>query len=278
MTAQAAAVPFDPEAVRAFERAGWERAAAGYQSSFATVTRLFIDPLLEDARIGPGMNVLDIACGTGLVAARVAEYGAHVVGLDFSKAMLALARARHPAIAFDEGDAEALPYADDTFDAVVSNFGIHHVPRPSLALREACRVLRGGGRVAFTVWAAPAETIAWKLLFDALARHGDPAAANAPVPGGGLGSPGHCIDALRQAGFAAMQPRLLRRTWHHAGAADLVAALRAGTARMAAMISAQDAASMPAIVSDVERNAEPYRCAGGIAVPVAAFVAVGVKS
>ena len=270
-------MPFDPEAVRAFERAGWERAAAGYQSSFATVTRLFIDPLLEDARIGPGMNVLDIACGTGLVAARVAAHGARVVGLDFSKAMLALARARHPAIAFDEGDAEALPYADDTFDAVVSNFGIHHVPRPPLALREAYRVLRGGGRVAFTVWADPAENVAWKLLFDALARHGDPAAANAPAPGGGLGSPGHCIDALRQAGFVAMEPRLLRRTWHHAGAADLVAALRAGTARMAAMISAQDAASMPAIVADIERNAVPYRRADGIAVPVAAFVAAGVK-
>ena len=270
-------MPFDPEAVRAFERAGWERAAAGYQSSFATVTRLFIDPLLEDARIAPGMNVLDIACGTGLVAARVAKYGARVVGLDFSKAMLALARARHPSIKFDEGDAEALPYADDTFDAVVSNFGIHHVPRPPLALREAYRVLRDGGRVAFTVWADPAENIAWKLLFDALARHGDPSASKAPAPGGGFNSSGHCVDALRQAGFVAMEPRLLRHAWYHASAADLVAALRAGTARMAAMIAAQDAAAMPAIVEDIEQNAASYRRADGIAVPVAAFVAVGVK-
>jgi len=272
-----AAVPFDPEAVRAFERAGWERAAANYQSSFANVTRLFIDSLLEAVRIGPGMNVLDVACGTGVVAARVAEHGARVVGLDFSQAMLAVARARYPSIGFDEGDAEALPYGDDTFDAVVSNFGIHHVPRPSLALREAFRVLRNGGRVAFTVWADPAENIAWKLLFDAIARHGDPTAAKAPAPGGGLGSPGHCIDALRQAGFVAMEPRLLRHTWRHANAADLVAALRAGTARMAAMISAQEAAAMPAIVADIEQNAARYRRADGIAVPVAAFVAVGVK-
>ena len=130
--------------------------------------------------------------------------------------MLAVARARDGAIRFDQGDAEALPYADDEFDAVVSNFGIHHVPRPALALREAHRVLRGGGRVAFSFWAESSENIAWKLLFDAIARHGDPAASQAPPPGGGFGTAAQCADALRQVGFVECTTELVRATWHHA--------------------------------------------------------------
>src|ERR1700710_777232 len=153
----------DFEAIRAFEHAGWERAAGGYEASFATATRQFIPALLDAAAVGAGRSVLDVACGPGFVAAGAAERRAEVRGLDFSAAMLAVARDRHPGLVFDQGDAEALPYPDACFDAVVSNFGIHHVPRPILALRQAHRVLRSGGLLAFTIWAAPSENIAWKL-------------------------------------------------------------------------------------------------------------------
>jgi ubiquinone/menaquinone biosynthesis C-methylase UbiE len=167
----------DSEAIRAFEHAGWERAANRYEASFATATRQFIPALLDAAEVAPGQSVLDVACGPGFVAAGAAERGANPRGLDFSAAMLAVARGLHPAIAFDQGDAEALPYAEGVFDAVVSNFGIHHVPRPIVALRGAHRVLRPGGALAFTIWAAPAENIAWKLVFDAIRRCGDAAAS-----------------------------------------------------------------------------------------------------
>src|SRR5271163_2855691 len=163
----------DPKAVRDFEHAGWQRAAAHYTTTFARATRRFIDDLLDSARVGAGMRVLDLACGPGLVTSAAAERRALPVGLDFSSAMVALARADHPGIRFEEGDAEVLPFADETFDAVVANFGIHHVPDPIRALREARRVLRPGGRVAFTSWAAPAENIAWRLLFEAISTHGD---------------------------------------------------------------------------------------------------------
>jgi len=96
------------------------------------------------------MRVLDLACGPGLVAAAAVGRRALPVGLDFSSAMIALARADHPGIRFEEGDAEVLPFADEAFDAVVANFGIHHVAEPNRALTEARRVLRPGGRVAFT--------------------------------------------------------------------------------------------------------------------------------
>jgi ubiquinone/menaquinone biosynthesis C-methylase UbiE len=269
-------MPFDPEAVRAFEHSRWERAASVYEATFAGATTPFIEALLDAADVGRGVRVLDIACGPGLVASRAAARGAAATGLDFSPAMLAVARARDSATRFDEADAEALPYADNEFDAVVSNFGIHHVPRPLLALGEGNRVLRGGGRVAFSFWADPGENIAWRLLFDAIARHGDPAASQAPRPGGGFGTAAQCADALRSAGFADCTTQLVRATWRHANAQALVSALQSGTARMAAMIEAQKAA-MPAIVADIEEHAARYSDTDGIAVPVAAVIAAGVK-
>ena len=270
-------MPFDPEAVREFERAGWNRAAAAYEASFATATRLFIEPLLDAASVSAGAGVLDLCCGPGFVAAAATALGARATGVDFSPAMLAEARARFPAIAFDHGDAEALPYEDACFDAVVSNFGIHHVPRPALALAGVHRVLRPGGKFAFSVWAGQDENIAWRLVFDAIGRHGDPRASAAPPPGGGFATPADCLLALDSAGFAQTTARLVRGLWRHENAGSLLAALRAGTARMAAMIDAQSDAAMPAIVSGLAASAEPYRDGAGLAVPIACIIAAGIR-
>ncbi len=268
---------FDPAAVRAFEHARWERAATKYGSTFANATRPFIDALLDAAGVARGVRLLDIACGPGFVTSQAQVRGATAIGLDFSPAMLAVARARDGAIRFEQGDAEALPYADAAFDAVVSNFGIHHVPQPALALREAHRVLCSGGHVAFSFWADPSENVAWRLLFDAIKRHGDPAASPAPPPGGGFSTAAQCADALGHAGFADCTTELVRTTWRHPDAHSLVAALQAGTARMAAMIEAQSPGAMPEIAADIEAQAAVYRDADGIALPIAAVIARGVK-
>lgn len=270
-------MPFDPEAVREFEHNRWQRAAAAYETTFASATRPFIEPLLDAAQVGQGTCLLDMACGPGVLTATAKARGAIVRGLDFSSAMLELARTRDAAIRFDQGDAEALPYPDDAFDAVVSNFGIHHVPRPQRALQEAYRVLRRGGRVAFSFWAEPGDNIAWKLLFEAVARHGDPTASDAPPPGGGFRGAAQCAEALRDAGFVNGTTRMLRATWYQADAAALVAALRAGTARMAAMIEAQPPAAMPAIIADIAANAALYRDGHRLALPIAAIIASGSK-
>jgi len=269
--------PFDPEAVREFERAGWNRAAAGYETSFATASRQFVEPLLDAAAVGAGDRVLDLCCGPGFAGAAAMARCATVAGLDFSPAMLAEARTRFPAIAFDRGDAEAPPYEDESFDAVISNFGIHHVPRPALALAGAHRVLRRGRKVAFSVWAAPDENVAWKLVFDAIGRFGDPRASSAPPPGGGFATQADCLRALDDAGFSNAGARLIRGTWHHQDGAALLSALQAGTARMAALIDAQYAGAMEAIVAGVDAAAAPWRDGAGIAVPIACIVAAGIR-
>jgi len=270
-------MPFDPDAVREFERAAWNRVAGAYETAFATATRQFIEPLLDAASIAAGARVLDLCCGPGFVGAGAVERGASVTGLDFSTAMLAEAWARFPAIVFDHGDAEAPPYEDACFDAVVSNVGIHHVPRPVLALVEARRILRDGGKFAFSVWAGPDENIAWKLVFDAVRRYGDPRASTAPPPGGGFANAADCIRALNEAGFSNTGARLVRATWRHPDAASLLAALRAGTARMAAMLAAQTEAAMQAILAGLEVSAAEWRDGDQLAVPIACVIAAGAK-
>src|SRR2546422_34553 len=102
-------------------------------------------PLSPGDRLGPNEIVAPLGAGPGML----------VTGLDFSPAMIGLARARHPQIEFREGDAETLPFDAASFDASVMNFGMLHLARPDRAIAEAHRVLRPGGRFAFTVWGAP---------------------------------------------------------------------------------------------------------------------------
>jgi ubiquinone/menaquinone biosynthesis C-methylase UbiE len=268
---------FDPQAVRDFEYAGWERAAAQYAATFARATQGFIDELLDAARVGAGMRALDLACGPGPVTAALAGGGALPVGLDFSPAMITLARGAHPDLRFEEGDAEMLPFDDGLFDAVVANFGIHHVPSPIRALGEARRVLRPGGRVAFTAWTPPAENIAWRLLYEAISAYGDLAAANTPPPGGTIRQPEDLLRLLDAAGFTETEAKRVHREWRVAAARDLLEGFRRGTVRTAALIDAQPAAALPAIEAAIARSVAAYRRPDGYAVPIVAILGSGVR-
>lgn len=277
---------FDPQTIRDFEHRGWEQAAARYRATFARATEGFVVPLLDAAAVAAGMRVLDLACGPGLVATAAAERGARPIGADFSAAMLAAARARRPAIRFEQADAESLPFAEGDFDAVLSNFGVHHFPEPARALDEVRRVLRPGGRVAFTSWAAPSENPAWKLLFAAIAAHGDPEAAKAPPSGGGLRQPEDARALLDKAGFVGIAVRTVEQRWPLAAADDprsspgqaLLAGFCQGTVRTAAVIKAQSAKALTAIAAALAEGLAPYRDpGGGYSLPVLAILACGVK-
>ncbi|MGH6961237.1 MAG: class I SAM-dependent methyltransferase, partial [Dongiaceae bacterium] len=143
-------------AFRAAELAGWQAKVAAYDRYLSPLTTEIGERLLDAAGVGRSSRVLDIACGPGRTTAAAAGRNASVVGVDFSERMIAYAASLFPAIEFRVADAESLPFADAEFDAVVVNFGVLHFSRPDCALVEACRVLRPGARLAFSLWAGPA--------------------------------------------------------------------------------------------------------------------------
>jgi SAM-dependent methyltransferase len=170
------------QAFREFEQAGWERASvvAKYHEHISSVTTQSVEALLDAAGIRSGSRVLDVATGAGYIAGTAAQRGADAIGVDFSAVQVQMARDRYPSVRFEEGDAEALPFDPQSFDAVVSGFGMCHFPNPDIALREAFRVLKAGGRIAFTVWDLPERAVGFG---DSLCSNPRPRLAGSRSPG-----------------------------------------------------------------------------------------------
>ena len=184
------------------ERAGWadEDIVSAYVEKFVPVTDSIARKLV--ARSAPnGKSVLDLCCGQGTLTAMLCEAGATVTGLDFSNEMLALAAANAPKAELRQGDASALPFEENSFDQVICNFGMMHLPDQPAALREIARVLSPGGRFLMATWAAPDSSPAFGTVIGAIKTHADfsqtptqpdlfvfarPEGANAMMEGSGL--------------------------------------------------------------------------------------------
>jgi len=157
---------------RRVQRYGWDLAAADYEPLWQAQLAGAQQKLLACAAAQPGENVLDVACGTGLVTFPLAgEVGAsgRVVGVDLSGQMVEEARARamRGAVAnvgFARMDAENLELPDGSFDLAVCALGLMYLPDPGRALREMRRVLRPGGRMAAAVWGERSRC-GWAELF-----------------------------------------------------------------------------------------------------------------
>src|SRR4051812_34239073 len=168
----AASVPAPGDAFGAFERAGWnEGRAAPYHHAIGELTARSVEALLDAARVGPRVRVLDVATGPGYAAGRAAARGADAVGVDFSAEMVTLAAELHPGVEFLTGDANALPFADASFDAVVANFLMPHVADLPEVVRELARVVRPGGRVALSTW-DPEGAVGVRTVPEAVAAAG----------------------------------------------------------------------------------------------------------
>jgi len=164
--------PFDD--FKAAQKLGWAHFAPLEVFTTAVAARL-----VSHAKMQAGQRVLDVACGTGVVAVTAARRGATATGLDLTPQLLERARENAQIAGVDiqwrEGDAENLPFDDSSFDVVLSQFGHIFAPRPAVAIAEMLRVLKPGGTIALATW--PPELFTGRM-FAITARYAPP-----PPPG-----------------------------------------------------------------------------------------------
>jgi len=164
----------DLAAVKQRQQQTW---ASGDYSAIAARIVLVAEQLCDTADLRAGWHVLDVATGSGNAAIAAARHGCDVVGIDYVPSLLERGRARAEAeglpVALLEGDAEALPFADRTFDAVVSVFGSMFAPDHARTAAEMLRVTRSGGTIALASW-TPEGFIG--QLFRTVAAHVPPPA------------------------------------------------------------------------------------------------------
>jgi SAM-dependent methyltransferase len=140
--------------LKAAHRTTWD------SGDYTDVADRFVIPVgraaLEAAELAPGTEVLDVAAGSGNPAIPAAQAGARVTALDLAPSLLEIGRRRAAEagvdVEFVEGDAEALPYDDESFDVIISVVGVQFAPRHEVVARELARVVRPGGRIVLASW------------------------------------------------------------------------------------------------------------------------------
>ena len=225
------------------------------------VPRIFApwaEDLVETAALRTGERVLDIACGTGIVAriaARRLGNRGSVVGLDPSAPMLAAARAAATAegvaVEWREGDALDQPFTDGAFEVVLCQQVLQFFPDKPRGLREMHRVLRPGGRIVLSVWGSIEKSPGFAVLAEALTRHVDPQA------GGLLGSGPFSLsdaDELRTliagANFQDIVIRRATKTLHYASLEEFVLGYMSGSA-LAGVVGDMDESARATLLAEV---------------------------
>jgi SAM-dependent methyltransferase len=235
------------------------------------------DRVARAARLGPGDRVLDVACGTGAVAAealaRVGPDGA-VSGLDASPDMLSVARRKLPDLDLREGLAEDLPFADETFDVVTCQFGLMFFEDRRQALREMLRVMHPGGRLVVAVWDTLEHSAGYAALAELVERHLG-ADAGAPVRAAfALGDVGQLCSLLLEAGATSVEAGSVEATARFPSVHDWV------HAEVRGWIGGEfGEAEYAALVQDAEVVLAPYVQADGtVEFLLPAIVATGSRS
>ncbi len=203
--------------------------------------------------VRPGVQLLDVGCGSGRFAQLAAGAGANAVGIDATPELLEIAAARTPGATFRPGEMEDLPFANATFDVVTGFNSFQYAARPAAALAEARRVVKPEGQVVVMIWGTAEECEASPYLA-ALGALVPPPPPGAPGPFA-LSQPGALEALVREAGLEPLARHVVESPWHYA---DLETALRgllsSGPARRAVENSSEEAAA-----EATTRAIAPYR-------------------
>jgi ubiquinone/menaquinone biosynthesis C-methylase UbiE len=260
--------------------AGWERQRSWvWDASHATGEWMVakLDPR-------PGQTILELACGTGetgfAAAAQLGDEG-RLISTDFSPQMVEAARRRAGELGltnceFRTMDAERMDLGDDSVDGVLCRWGYMLMSDPAAALAETRRVLRDGGRLALSVWAAPRDNPWASIGSDVLVEQGH---MTAPAPGTpgifAMGRPERVRELVMGAGFAEPEIQPVPSEWRFESLDDHWAFLEQLAGAIAVLIDGLDEGERAAVRAAIGERAEPFRVAdGGYVMPGLALNAV----
>ncbi len=243
------------------------------------ISALWAPALVEAAALRSGERVLDVACGTGVVARLAAEYVGvigKVVGLDLNPGMLAVARTVAPTVGvrveWREGSAQALPFEDEMFDVALCQQGLQFFPDRPAALREMRRVLVPGGRLALTVWRPIEHSPGFAALAEALERHVSAKAAQVMRAPFALGDGEELRALIAGVGFQDVAVRSATEMARFASPEEWLRYQVAGSPLAEHVAQASDEARA-ALLAEVSAAVQQYVSASGLAFPIEAHLA-----
>jgi SAM-dependent methyltransferase len=237
------------------QRGLWGTDARAWAELAEPHNRPLFEAVLEAAGVGAGTRVLDVGCGTGLTLVLAAARGAVPSGLDVTPELLAIARERLPGADLAEGDMEALPFADATFDAVLGVNAFQFAGDPVRALAEAARVVRPGGIVAASLFAAP-ERSQSTVVHEALSALVPPAREEEHAPYA-LSGPNGLEDALARAGLEVVASGEVGCAWRYASMAEAVRGLLCSAGGARAVHAAGEGPVRETLARAMERFEDP---------------------
>lgn len=270
----------DATAFREFERLTHDRIADSYHGFFVPITAHAAGPLLDAVMVRPAMRVLDIATGSGRVAGQATARGASVTAVDIAGRMIALAARLHPGCAFHQADAESLPFADSSFDAVTCAFGIGHFARPELAVSECVRVLKSAGRLALSWWNVPAHNRLQGVLLEAVEEAGVQPTEDLPAgpPIFRYSEDAELESLLKSAGLKQTIVTTHAFSYRIESAGLLWDGAMGSLARIPALLRGQSPETLKRVRAAFDRGLRAYTDEGGITLPMSFKLASGQKA
>jgi SAM-dependent methyltransferase len=273
----APATPSAPDlaAVKARQQKTW---ASGDFGVIAALIHASAEHLVESADLQAGWRVLDVATGTGNAALAAARCGCEVVGVDYVPALLARGRERAKAegltVDFREGDAEALPFPDGSFDAALSIYGAMFAPNQERAASELLRVVRRGGKIATASWTP--DGFVGEML-KTVSKHVPPPAGVQPPTLWGTEAR---LRALFGSGVSSLDVRPRDFVWRFRSPEEFVAVFRRFYGPTLKAFEAVGEAGAGALQADLEALARRFdRNRGGpVAIPARYVEAIAVRA